>query len=143
MYAAYPEHPRRTAPHLVSQAIAFNEKMFNFVSPLQNGRVFLLDASSGLRCPNCGGNADNGDNDGVGYVNVNNAFSDANANVSSPHYLSSWYCLQPSEKIMEEIRAPVAKNQAPLRVLVGRKGRFESSGNDKADSPITSGYTQL
>ena len=117
--------------------------MFNFVSPLQNGRVFLLDASSGLRCPNCGGNADNGDNDGVGYVNVNNAFSDANANLSSPHYLSAWSCLQPSEKIIEEIRAPVAKNQAPLRVLVGRKGRFESSGNDKADSPITSGYTQL
>ena len=74
-----------------------------------SGRVFLFDASSGLRCPNCGGNADNGDNDGVGYVNVNNAFSDANANVSSPHYLSAWSCLQPSEKIMEKIRAPVRK----------------------------------
>lgn len=42
------------------------------------------NASSGLRCPYCGGNADYGDTVGVGCVAVHLDFSAASAGVSSP-----------------------------------------------------------
>jgi len=44
-------------------------------------------ATSGFRSPLGSGNANNGDNDGLAYFNGNNAPSNANANLSSPHYL--------------------------------------------------------
>ena len=44
-------------------------------------------ASSGFRSPLGSGNANNGDNAGLAYFNGNNAPSNANANLSSPHYL--------------------------------------------------------
>ena len=39
---------------------------------------------SGLRVPAVGGNADNGGNAGLEYLNVNNGVSTANANYGSP-----------------------------------------------------------
>lgn len=40
-----------------------------------------------LRCVALGGNANNGANAGFGYVNANNAFSNANRNYGSRNYL--------------------------------------------------------
>ena len=40
-------------------------------------------AGSGARVVYVGGNANNGANDGVGYVNLNNGLSNANANIGA------------------------------------------------------------
>ena len=55
--------------------------------------VYRDVATSGFRSPLGSGNANNGDNDGLAYFNGNNAPSNANANLSSPHYLGRVFCV--------------------------------------------------
>lgn len=55
--------------------------------------AYLDTATSCFRSPLGSGNANNGDNDGLAYFNGNNAPSNANANLSSPHYLEPKSCV--------------------------------------------------
>lgn len=51
------------------------------------------NAVSGLRVPVCGGNADNGSNAGLEYLNANNGVSTSNANYGSPLNFRTRFCL--------------------------------------------------
>ena len=48
---------------------------------VQAGREISSWSSAGARVLYVGGNANNGGNDGPGYVNANNALSNSNANI--------------------------------------------------------------
>uniref|UniRef100_UPI00374D490F hypothetical protein n=1 Tax=Bacteroides faecis TaxID=674529 RepID=UPI00374D490F len=48
-------------------------------------------AVSGLRVPSRGGNAGNGGNAGLEYLNVNNGVSTSNANYGSPLNFDAWF----------------------------------------------------
>ena len=52
--------------------------------PNNIGGLSFLTSCSGLRCPFRRGNANNGTNAGLAYLNGNNAVSNANVNWSSP-----------------------------------------------------------
>ena len=52
--------------------------------PNNIGGLSFLTSSSGLRCPFRRGNANNGANAGLAYLNGNNGVSNANVNWSSP-----------------------------------------------------------
>ena len=53
-----------------------------------------MAVGSGFRAVLGSGNANNGDNAGLAYFNGNNAPSNANANLSSPHYFGNLECLR-------------------------------------------------
>lgn len=53
-----------------------------------------LAVGCGFRAVLGSGNANNGDNAGLAYFNGNNAPSNANANLSSPHYFGNLECLR-------------------------------------------------
>lgn len=52
------------------------------------------NAVSGLRVPAVGGNASNGGNAGLEYLNVNNGVSTSNANYGSPLNFLAWSVCQ-------------------------------------------------
>ena len=62
------------------------KKKINFALLLKQGCLSSM-ISSGLRCPFRRGNANNGVNAGLLYINGNVDVSNANANWSSPLYL--------------------------------------------------------
>lgn len=72
---------------------------------------------SGFRAVLGSGNANNGDNAGLAYFNGNNAPSNANANLSSPHYFGNRECLHPT--LLGHMAPALAEKYTVKQVPVG------------------------
>ena len=111
----------------------FLKRIFTTFASPYGGHVLSGGRSSGSRAPLGAGNANNGDIDGLAYFNGNNAPSNANANLSSPHYLESEGCVCLSA-LFEGCASAHAGTYTIKQVLVGRCGDSKASVRRKADT---------
>lgn len=90
----------------------------------ENSRLFFLASGFGVRCCFRRGNANNGANAGLSYLEIDDGLSNANAHWSSPLSCLEGVC--PSKTFWEKDLGSSQKNNGKGIVLVGR-GRFDGS----------------